>query len=106
MLAALGVEIPLIEVGPVYSTYDEAVAVSRLARERGWREILLVTSPLHTRRAHATFAQAGLPTLAQPCDERKYDLGSLNDPPDRLGAFRDWLYEFTAWQVYRLRGRL
>lgn len=37
------------------STYDEAVNLSRLAREQGWRSLIVVTDPFHTRRAGRTF---------------------------------------------------
>src|SRR5207248_9089109 len=47
-LALLGLHIPIDEVGPVMNTYDEAIAVNALARLRGWKEMLLVTSPTHT----------------------------------------------------------
>ena len=44
--------------------------------------------------------------IVQPCAERRYDLHALDAPDERLRAFKDWLYESSAWQVYRLRGRL
>jgi uncharacterized SAM-binding protein YcdF (DUF218 family) len=105
-LAALGFAIPIDEVGPVQNTYDEAVAVRALARSRGWKELLLVTSPTHTKRARATFLKAGLSVLVQPCEEHMFDLNDLHGPGDRLAAFREWLYETAGWQMYRLRGRL
>ena len=37
------------------STYDEAENVRRLVRERGWRSLIVVTDPFHTRRAGRTF---------------------------------------------------
>jgi uncharacterized SAM-binding protein YcdF (DUF218 family) len=37
------------------STYDEAVNLARLAGEQGWRSLLVVTTPFHTRRAARTF---------------------------------------------------
>jgi uncharacterized SAM-binding protein YcdF (DUF218 family) len=37
------------------STYDEAVNLHGLARERGWGSLIVVTGPLHTRRAARTF---------------------------------------------------
>ena len=37
------------------STYQEAAALSALARERGWRALIVVTDAYHTRRAGRTF---------------------------------------------------
>lgn len=105
-LAALDFTIPIDEVGPVTNTYAEALAVRSLARERGWKELLLVTSPSHTRRAGATFRKAGVPVVVQPCDEHGFDLNGLQQAGDRIAAFRDWLYETSGWYVYRFRGRL
>lgn len=48
----LGVPADVIEIlpGPVDNTAAEAAAVSVLAAERGWRQIIVVTSLAHTRR--------------------------------------------------------
>lgn len=37
------------------STYEEAETVRDVAAREGWDEVVIVTSPLHTRRARATF---------------------------------------------------
>ena len=37
------------------STYDEAHTVLEVAAREGWDEVVVVTSPIHTRRARATF---------------------------------------------------
>jgi uncharacterized SAM-binding protein YcdF (DUF218 family) len=106
LLSGLGLEIPLDEVGPVRNTGDEALAVRDLARKRGWEQLLLVTSPLHTRRAGAVFEKAGLSVLVRPSAEHRYDLSALDRPGVRLRVFGDWLYESLGWHTYRLRGRL
>jgi uncharacterized SAM-binding protein YcdF (DUF218 family) len=100
----LGLDYEIDEAGPVANTRDEAVAVSRLAQVRGWRRVILVSEPTHMRRAAATFKKAGLTVLCSPCTERGYDLSSPEAPPERLAAFRDWLYEVIGYQMYRLRG--
>src|SRR5262249_4919651 len=66
-LASLGFEFDVAEVGPVRNTRDEAVVVAALARERGWKEVILVTHPWHMRRAAAAFEQEGLPVICTPC---------------------------------------
>ncbi len=38
------------------STYDEALNLRRLAQQRGWRSLIVVTDPVHTRRAVRTFS--------------------------------------------------
>jgi hypothetical protein len=45
-------------VGPDGSTADEAGLVAGLARRCGWRRIVIVTSPYHTRRARWLFDRA------------------------------------------------
>jgi uncharacterized SAM-binding protein YcdF (DUF218 family) len=103
-MQALGLDYPVDEVGPVFNTHDEAVAVAALARQRGWHRVILVTHLWHMRRAAAVFEKAGLPVLCAPCDEAQYDLKALNTSDARLHAFRDWLHEIVGIAVYRLRG--
>jgi len=93
-------------VGPVRDTHDEAVAVSGLARQRGWHRLAVVTSPLHTRRACATFERQGLAIVCRPSESRDYSLNLRRAPADRLEAFRDWLYEVVGTRIYRSRGWL
>lgn len=38
-----------------FSTYQEAETVRDVAAREGWHDVIVVTSPLHTRRAKATF---------------------------------------------------
>ena len=40
-----------------FSTQGEARVVARLARARGWRSLVLVTSTFHVTRAHMLFAR-------------------------------------------------
>jgi uncharacterized SAM-binding protein YcdF (DUF218 family) len=91
-------------VGPVANTRDEAVLVAKLAAARGWRRLIVVTSPLHTRRACATFEQAGLTVAASPAVETRYDLETLDRADSRLPAFAAALHERLGMLVYRRRG--
>lgn len=104
LMTHLGLKHELLTVGPVRSTRDEAVAVSRLFRERGWRRVLLVTSPVHTRRAAATFEREGLEVVSSPATETLFDLERLDEPDDRLFAFGALLHERVGLQLYRFRG--
>lgn len=106
LVARLDPDAVLDLVGPVRNTHDEAVATAALARQRGWKRVALVTSPLHTRRACAVFEATGLSVLCRPSDERDFALNLRRAPADRLGAFRDWVYEVVGTRVYRSRGWL
>ncbi len=105
-IAALRFDLPVDEIGPIGDTHDEAVGVAKLARERGWSEVLLVTDPTHTRRAAATFERAGIRVLAQPSGGQVSVVGIPRTPEARLDVFRDWLYETAGWELYRWRGWL
>lgn len=76
----------------VTTTTDEAARVRDLAGARGWTRVLLVTSPSHSRRAAALFAQAGVPVVSVPAREIRFD-ETLGTPLDRLWAVRILSYE-------------
>jgi uncharacterized SAM-binding protein YcdF (DUF218 family) len=105
----LKISVPITTLkGPMRDTRDEAVAVAKLAKERGWKRILLVTSPTHTRRSAMTFRQASraqkLIVLPVSSQETTTDLEMLDDPGDRLRAFDMALHEIVGTWVYKLRG--
>lgn len=102
-MARLGLDYPVDDSGPAHDTHDEAVNVARLARQRGWSMVILVTHPWHMRRAAATFEKAGVRVICAPCVEGDYDMRSLRGLPSRLHAFRDWLHESIGYLVYRQR---
>ncbi len=106
VLDRLGVEVELIVAGFVHDTHDEALLVARLFRERGWHKALLVTSPLHSRRAAATFEAAGVDVISVPSVETKFNVEGLGVPDDRLEAFGSIGHELLGTQVYRWRGWL
>jgi uncharacterized SAM-binding protein YcdF (DUF218 family) len=100
----LGMKQEVLAVGPVVNTHDEAVAVARLAAERGWKRVIVVTSPTHTRRACAAFERAGLAVVCTPATETQYNAEALEGPDDRLRAFEALGHEWIGLLVYRLRG--
>ena len=59
-LGELGVKSKDIESVSVpqhfFGTYSEALGISRLARQRGYRRLILVSSIYHTRRVHLAFS--------------------------------------------------
>ena len=91
-------------------THDEALHVARLSGERGWRQVLLVTSAGHMRRAHATFRTAGVNAIPAACNF----MTSLSEAPSfeppgvpqygGLGKIDSWLHETIGWWEYRRRG--
>lgn len=95
----------LVVLGRATNTRQEAVEVAKAAREHGWKRILLVTSPLHTRRASATFRRADVEVVSSPAGEVEFD-DRLVRPADRLGAFGKLAYESLASVYYLLRGWL
>lgn len=101
---AVGTDVEIVRVGPVASTRDEAVAVAALARARGLHRVIVVTQPMHERRAAATFRAVGLDVVACSSPERGYSLPSLPTSRDRRLAFHDYVTERAAWTLYSLRG--
>lgn len=89
---------------PVHTTHDEALRTAELLVPATTRTIAVVTSPLHTRRACATFEGAGFRVVCAPSEERRYAANSLSSPMDRLRAFFDLLYERLGMIEYRARG--
>jgi uncharacterized SAM-binding protein YcdF (DUF218 family) len=105
-LDRLGLAAEVESVGPVASTRDEAVRMGTLFRERGWRRLLVVTSPTHSRRACAAFEATGVTLLCVPARESSADLATLDRPVERLEAFRLALHEWLGIAYYRARGWL
>jgi uncharacterized SAM-binding protein YcdF (DUF218 family) len=105
-LAALAGLAPPIALDSVHTTHDEAVRLAAFARTVGWRRVLVVTSPLHARRACATIERAGLRVVCAPSASRELDLegrGALGGARERVRAFSIWAYETAGWLEYRLR---
>jgi uncharacterized SAM-binding protein YcdF (DUF218 family) len=94
----------VLGIGPISNSHDEAVALARLARERGWKRVLAVTSPTHTRRAAASVEKQGLAVISVPCIETNFDLETLLGPSDRRRAFPAIAHELIGIAVYKRRG--
>jgi uncharacterized SAM-binding protein YcdF (DUF218 family) len=94
----------LAVVGPIVNTHDEAVLTARLARSAGWTHVMLVTAPIHTRRATETFRKAGLVVTPVSSASRP----SVSEPAPRFGsrldAFRLAVHEYVGRWVYYRRG--
>lgn len=85
------------------TTRTEARAVARLQRERGWRRVLVVTSPTHTRRALATFRDEGVDAVMVAADEPNFDL-DFNEPSDRVRALAPVVREVAGLVRDRIIG--
>lgn len=94
----------LLAMGPTRTTRDEAVEVTRLCRERGWKRLLVVTSPTHTRRACAAVEAEGVEVVCVPAAETRFDLETLDRPSERVALFGQVLHERLGYRVYRRRG--
>ena len=104
LIAVSGLDVAVHVVSPVGTTRMEAQRTAELAARERWRRIVLVTSPLHTRRACAAFQRLRLQVVCRPSEQRYYALRTLARPTDRVRAFGDWLYETLGWWKYRLMG--
>jgi uncharacterized SAM-binding protein YcdF (DUF218 family) len=94
----------VIFIDSVFTTRTEALRVAAIARANRWSTIAVVTSPMHTRRACATFEAVGLRVVCVPAAVRQSGLYPGANAEDRLRAFRSWLYEMFASSSYKSRG--
>jgi uncharacterized SAM-binding protein YcdF (DUF218 family) len=96
--------VEVVSIGAIRNTREEALALAKLCRERGWRRVLAVTSPVHTTRACGALERAGLDVVCAPSLETRYDLETLQEARDRRNAFAPILHERIGLLVYRRRG--
>jgi len=101
---ALGSE-PVV-AGRADNTREEAVALGALARQKGWKLVLLVTSPIHSRRASQALEHEGVTVVSTPSRESRFDLDNLDTSVDRLAAFGSVIHERLGIWVYARRGWL
>jgi uncharacterized SAM-binding protein YcdF (DUF218 family) len=101
---------PVISLGRCLHTRDEAVNVAALCRERGWTNVLLVTSASHMKRAEATFRTAGVPVVGVPCDFQT-EVSVMTEServwvPTVAGfqKLSSYFHEQLGWWAYRWRG--
>ncbi len=85
------------------TTRTEAEAVAKEAKARGWKKVLIVTSPTHSRRTKATFSQLKLDVFVVAATEPRFD-SSLRTPFDRLMALRAVTREIAGLLKYSLFG--
>jgi uncharacterized SAM-binding protein YcdF (DUF218 family) len=90
--------------GRAENTREEALAMGKLFKERGHKLILLVTSPIHSRRASAALEKEGVTVVSTPSAETRFDLVTLNTWGDRLAAFGSVMHERLGLWMYARRG--
>ncbi len=99
-----GIAVPWTVVDGVHTTHDEAIRSAAVLRPIGIRHLIVVTSPLHTRRSCATFERAGFVVTCIPAREHDANAGAPATAHDRLEAFRQFVYEVLGLIEYRARG--
>jgi uncharacterized SAM-binding protein YcdF (DUF218 family) len=104
VISLVGGGIRTILVDSVTTTHTEALRMRAIAGANGWQTLAVVTSPLHTRRACATFEAVGFRVVCVPATVRGSGLIPGSTAEDRLRDFRSWLYETFATDSYRRRG--
>jgi uncharacterized SAM-binding protein YcdF (DUF218 family) len=104
IVSLTGTSAVVLFVDSVVTTRTEALRMKKIADAHGWRRIAVVTSPLHTRRACATFEAVGFQVVCVPAALRGSGLDPRSNPEDRFRGFRSWLYETFATDSYRRRG--
>lgn len=94
------------------NTHDEALFVAEMAKTNEWKQLLLVTSATHMRRAAATFRTQGLDVFEVPCNFHTlvgryggYSVAIIPKPAgfEKMG---NYLHEKIGWFYYRMRGRI
>jgi uncharacterized SAM-binding protein YcdF (DUF218 family) len=104
VISLFGAGTRTILIDSVTTTRAEALRMKAIARANGWQTLAVVTSPLHTRRACATFEAVGFRVVCVPAAVRGSGLIPGSIAEDRLRDFRLWLYETFATDSYRRRG--
>jgi uncharacterized SAM-binding protein YcdF (DUF218 family) len=104
IVALVGADPHVFFVDSIFTTRTEALRMRTVAAQRGWQVVAVVTSPMHSRRACATFEAVGFRVVCVPAMLRQSGLGADSNPEDRLRAFRSWLYETFASATYASRG--
>jgi len=101
----------VISLGGCKHTRHEAEQVARLAVERGWKRVLLVTSASHLRRAVGVFRTTTelkvVPVPSAFLTSASVIAGDSTDLVPRSAGFAKveaWVHEVIGWWVYRWRG--
>jgi uncharacterized SAM-binding protein YcdF (DUF218 family) len=85
------------------NTYANVANTARILEQRGWRRILLVSSPYHMRRATMTWHKVApsVAVVATPPNQSQF---YLHRTGASLEQIRGLLHEYAAIVAYKLRG--
>ncbi len=87
------------------NTHENAVESARIAAERRWGSLLLVTSAFHMSRALGCFRKVGLSPDTFPVDYRgEHDVDGFLPRAQSFAQSTDALREYAGRLVYRLVG--
>jgi uncharacterized SAM-binding protein YcdF (DUF218 family) len=100
----------VVSFGLNRNTREEAEKTAAIARSRGWKRVLLVTSAFHMNRASATFRTLGVDVVPAPCNFLTSI--STSDNPIRFTVpgwqgfekIDIWFHEVVGTRVYKTRG--
>jgi len=100
----------MVLIGPIGNTADEAKLLARVAREKGWKKVILVTTAWHLPRAWERFRRLDIDGVPFPVDHRT-PVRSEWDPVDwfpsayALAETEIFMREWIGRWYYRLRDR-
>jgi uncharacterized SAM-binding protein YcdF (DUF218 family) len=104
LIGLLGDSVPVFVLDSVFSSRDEALKLAALARQQGWATVAVVTSPLHSQRACATYEKARVSVVCVPSESRDFAVHSPRLARDRVEVFRFLARETAARVWYKARG--
>lgn len=106
LMEALDIRRPVVILGPVKNTRDEAKLVGEYCHEHGIGRLLVVTSPSHSLRVSRALEHEGVTVTSSPSEETGFDIAHLGwgaASGSRLQAFRRLIHEHVGYWQYRLR---
>lgn len=94
----------------ISNTWDEARAIAEMAKQRGWKKVIVVTTAWHMPRAARLFRAAGVPFTPFPVDFRRDKSRALSaaeflPKAEALGISEIALRECYGYAFYALTGR-
>lgn len=104
VLSAFNPSVEVLFIDSVFTTRTEALRMRAVAWPRGWKKIAVVTAPMHSRRACATFEAVGFSVVCAPAPSREHLVPGALAAEDRLATFRAWIYEKFAAATYKSNG--